>query len=206
MLQAQQLPILEGNAAANRENAEALRRLAQRGGAGRRQAMQAVQQIRAQESANTAKIQALSATRFQLDVWARDNARTQLEFNQNWASNLGGVRDSFNNAMDQASALMVNSAIPMMFNARKEATEYRMAMQNESRAKIGKILMGVASVASLAMGGMGALGMLGMGGAAGAAFAPHAGALASTGLKLGAQALAAPETPGGRSGYMRVGG
>lgn len=205
MLRAQQLPIIEGNAAIARENAEALRRSAQRGGAGRRHAMEAVQKIRAQERTNRAKVTALSDTRFKLDVWARENARTQLEFNQNWASNLGGVRESFNAAMDQASALMVNSALPMMFNARKEATQYRMAIQNRAREKTRSIVMGVLAVASLAMGGVGALGLAGMGGAAGAALAPSAGALASTGLKLGAQAMAQPEAPGG-GGYLRVGG
>jgi hypothetical protein len=189
MMNSLQLPILEGAGAMARENTEALKRAAARGGSARRSALEAVQKIRAQERINSQKVMALSQTRFALDQWARENARTTLEFGQNWASNLGGIRESYNQAMDQASSLMLNSALPIMFQAEQEHAKWRHYAHNKNRAKVGQWVSGIMGVASLAMGGMGALGV------GPAALGTGAGGLARTGLELITGATAGPEAP-----------
>lgn len=147
-----QLPIIEGSAAMARENAEQLRRAAARGGAARRRAFEAVQRIRSQERINSDKIQKLSQTNFALDQWARENARTTLEFGQNWASNLGGIRESYNQAMDQASELMLNSALPIMFQNKQEAAKWRYHAHAKKRAKLTRWLDGIMSVGMVGLG------------------------------------------------------
>lgn len=192
MIKNTQLPIIEGAGALARENVENLRRAAQRGGSARRQAMQAVQQIRAQERLNSQKVTALAQQRLEIDKWARDNARTQLEFNQNWAANLGGIRENFNQAMDMASELMVTKALPVMFAAQQEAAKWRYYAHSKNRSKVGSIISGVLGVASMALGGAGALGLLG--GSLGKAVG-GGGPLIQRGLELGTSALQSPPSP-----------
>lgn len=171
-----QLPIFEGSAALARENTEVLRKAMQKGGAARRGAFEAVQKIRAQERINSAKTQALAQTRFQLDTWSRENARDVLSFGQNWASNLGGIRETYQQAMDRAAELMTSSALPVAASmytqsdqAKAGAFAAKQAIHQAKRAKTGKIIMGVVAVASMVMGGIGAVGLLGAAGAAGGA-------------------------------------
>lgn len=155
MINSLQLPIIEGAGAMARENAEALKRAAARGGSARRSAMEAVQKIRANERLNSQKMMALSQTRFALDQWSRENARTTLEFGQNWASNLGGIRESYNRAMDQASQLMTNSALPIMFQATKEAAKWRYYAHQKKRSKVTRWISGIMGVAMIAGGSYG---------------------------------------------------
>jgi hypothetical protein len=112
----QQLPIIEAAAMMQRENAENIRR---------------------------AMARALAAHRIELDQWARDNARTQLEWNQNWAANQAGVRESYNNAMDRASELMVSSALPVMFASKQEAARFRQQAHEQNRNKVMRWVNGV---------------------------------------------------------------
>lgn len=160
MIKNQQLPILEGASAMARENAEAFRREAAKGGAARRGAFETVQRIRAQERINTTKMQQLAGVRSNLDIWARENARTQLEFNQNWAANLGGIRESYNKAMDGASELMTSKAIPIMFAAKQEAAKWRYYAHAKQRNKVTRWISGILGVGAMLAGGK-------MGGAAG---------------------------------------
>lgn len=187
MLKSTQLPIIEGSAMIARENAQQLKRAAQRGGAARRNAFEAVQQIREQERINGEKIRQLSQTRLQIDKWARDNARSQLKFNQNWAANLGGIRESFNSAMDQASELMLTKALPLMIETSEKAAALRHRAHAKNRAKVGRWISGVMGVASMALGGIGALGLGTAGstiGAISSAAEPHAGALIGRGAEM----------------------
>lgn len=164
MMNSLQLPILEGAGAMARENAEALKRAAARGGAARRTAFEAVQRIRSQERINSQKVMAIAQTRFALDQWARENARTTLEFGQNWAANLGGIRDSYNNAMDRASELMLNSALPIMFKSKQEAAKWRYYAHGKNRAKVTRWVDGILGVVSMGAGAMGGgPGMVGAG-------------------------------------------
>lgn len=200
-----QLPIIEGSAALARENTDQLRRAMQRGGSARRGAFEAVQKIRQQERINSAKIQQLSQVRAGLDTWARENARSTLEFGQSWASNLGGIRESYQGAMDGAADLMLTKAMPLIFRAEDSAAEseraaeqVRAQMHAANREKTGKWVMGIMAVASIAMGGIGAMGMMGMAGAGtmgkiATAIKPHTGALLSKGISMGASAMGKSE-------------
>jgi hypothetical protein len=185
-----QLPIIEGSAAMARENGAQLQRAMRRGGAARRGAMEAHQQMRQQERINTQKIHALAESNFKLDTWARDNARTQLEFNQNWAKNLGGIREEYNKAMDGASELMASKALPMMFMAKQEAAKWRYRAHAKNREKLGRWINGVVGIASMAVGAWAG----GVFGGAGAA-AGGANALANQGgvmMSGGGMASVAP--------------
>lgn len=196
-----QLPIMEGSAALARENTDQIRRAMQRGGSARRSAFEAVQKMRQQERVNSAKIQQLSQVRAGLDQWARENAKSTLEFGQSWASNLGGIRESYQSAMDGAADMMLTKAMPLVFRAEDSAAEseraaegVRAQMHAANRAKTGKWITGIMAVGSLAMGGLGAMGMMGMGGSgmvgkAAGALSKHTGSLLSQGINLGTAAL-----------------
>lgn len=147
-----QLPIIEGAGAMARENMEQLKRAAARGGSARRSAMEAVQRIRSQEKINSQKIIALSQSNFALDQWARTNAGSVLEMGRNFAANTEGVRESYNSAMDQASELMLNSALPIMFQAKADAAKWRYYAHQKKRAKLTRWIDGVVGVISMAAG------------------------------------------------------
>ena len=170
-----QLPIIEGAGALARENTEQLRRAMQRGGSARRTAFEAVQKIRAQERVNSAKVQQLSQTRFELDKWSRENAKSTLEFGQSWASNLGGIRESYQGAMDNAADLMLSKALPLVYKGEAAADEseraaeaVRAKMHADRRAKTGKWIGGILTVASMFTGGGLLSGALATGGLTGA--------------------------------------
>lgn len=138
-----QNPIIEGSAAMARENAAELKRMMAKGGAARRGAFEAVQKMRQQEQVNSQRITAINQSRFALDNWARTNARTNLEFGQNWASNLGGVRESFNAAMDNAAALMTSEALPLMMGAQQQAMAYRRAAHKATTSGVMRWVKGI---------------------------------------------------------------
>ncbi len=211
MVKNTQLPIIEGAGAMARQNAENIRRAMARGGAARRNAFEAIQKIRAQERINSQKMMALADSRLKLDIWARENARTNVEFAQNWSKNLAGIREEYNSAMDRAAELMVSGALPIMFEAKQRAAEYRAQAHAKNRAKVGRWITGALGVASLALGGIGALGLGGAGAAASGigagikagataagpgilgrvsgAVQPYAGTLTSRGVELLGSAL-----------------
>jgi len=138
MIRSTQLPIIEGAAAAARENTENIRNAMLKGGAARSAAFAAIQKIRTQERINTAKGQALSQAKMNLDLWARDNAKNVINFATNWASNQAGVREQYNNAMDHASDLMSESALPFMFAVQQKSFEYRQMHSAQRRSKVTK--------------------------------------------------------------------
>jgi len=148
MVKNTQLPILEGWGAASRENAEAIRKAVQKGGSARREGMAAMVQMQEQNKINSARVQQISESRVALDKWARENARTQLEFNENWAANVAGVRESYNSAMDRASELMLNSAIPIMMETTSRAIEWREKAHAKQRDKANKWINGAIAVAA----------------------------------------------------------
>lgn len=178
MLNNLQLPIIEGSAAVARENAAQLKKAMARGGSARREALQAVQQIRSRERVNSNKIQQLSNVRFQLDKWARQNARTTLKFGQEWASNLGGIREEYNRAMDLATDLMVSKALPIMIGEQSRAAQLRQQAHAANRAKTARWVGAVLGAATLGAGGLGAAGLLGSVGS------QLAGPLVSGGLQM----------------------
>lgn len=147
-----QNPIIEGSAAIARENAAELKRAFARGGAARRGAFEAVQKMRLQEEINSKKVQAISQSRFDMDKWARENARTNLEFGQNWASNVGGIRESYNKAMDAASELMTTKALPLMMMAQQEAAALRKEAHQKNRDRAGRWVKGIIGAVMMVRG------------------------------------------------------
>jgi len=146
-------PIMEGAASFMQEQSETLRRMYARGGAARNRARQGMQEIRVAEQANRARSTQLWNSSLALNQWARDNARTQLQFNEQWASNAPGIRNSFYEQLDNISKFMVESSIPMAMNltaAGQQASDNRNA---EKRAKMQKTLaMGIAAAAVITGG------------------------------------------------------
>lgn len=147
MIQSTQLPIIEGAAAAARENTENLRQAMARGGSARRDAFEAIGKIRAQDQINVQKGQALAQAHMNLDMWARDNAKNVINFAQGWSSNLAGVREQYQSAMDNAAALMDSKALPIMFDTANKAQEYREAQSAQSRGKVNRWITGVLGLA-----------------------------------------------------------
>ena len=146
LIKNQQLPIIEGSAAMARENAESVRRAFAKGGAARRTAFETVERIRSQERINSQKIQQIANARVSLDKWARENAQDVIGFGQKWASNLGGIREEYNRAMDSASELMVTGAIPQMMEATQKAADLRKQAHEQQRNKTMRWVKGVVGV------------------------------------------------------------
>ena len=156
-----QNPIIESSAAIARENTAELKRAFARGGAARRGAFEAVQKMRLQNEINSKKMQAISQSRFDMDKWARENARTTLEFGQNWASNVGGIRESYNNAMDAASELMTTKALPLMMASQQEAARFRQEAHQKNRDRAGRWVKGVIGAVMMYYGVQGGAGLVG---------------------------------------------
>ena len=142
LIKNQQLPIIEGSAAMAKESAENVRRAAAKGGAARRDAFEAVSRMNAQRDINTQRMQTVASMRVDLDRWSIDNAQKQISFNQGWAENLAGIRESYNAAMDNASALMATASLPVMFASQEKAQEWRAHAYAKSRAKLGGWITG----------------------------------------------------------------
>lgn len=173
-----QNPIIEGNAVLARENARAIQDAMARGGAARRGAFEAVQKMRQQEQINYQRVTAINQSRMSLDKWARDNARTNLEFGQNWASNVGGVRESFNAAMDNAAELMTTAALPIMLTATQAANDARDAAHAKSQSGVIRWVKGIVGAVLMWYSG----GAVGGGLVEGAIQGPQAG---DTGSQVG---------------------
>jgi hypothetical protein len=157
-------PIIEGSAAFMSEQSEKLRREFARGGAARNRSRQAMQEIRVAEQVNKTRQTNLWNSSLALNQWARDNARTQLTFNQGWASNVAGVRDSFHDALDKAGQFMVEVAIPGSRSASLGADAISRIQHEQNRAKIKRIgSFAVGAIATVAGLGLGMPSIAGMG-------------------------------------------
>lgn len=147
MMRSTQLPIIEGAAAAARENTEMLRSAMARGGSARRDAFEAIGKIRAQDNINMQKGQALAQAHLNMDMWARENAKNVINFATGWSQNQAGIRESYQAAMDNAAALMDSKALPLMFTTAQKAQEYREAQSAQSRNKVNSWITGVLGIA-----------------------------------------------------------
>lgn len=159
MLNLRQLPLLEGGAALARENAHQLSRDLKKGGSARRTAMDAVLKQRAQAARNSALMQQVSDSRIALDTWARENAGNVVKAGQDWAENNWGVRDEYQNAVNASAKLMLDSALPLMFEATEKAAQWRYYAHQKNRDKLGRWVQGVTG-AIMMIAGTGAGGEL----------------------------------------------
>lgn len=147
MIKSTQLPIIEGAAAAARENTENIRQAMARGGSARRDAFAAIQKIRAQDAVNMQKGQALAQAHLQLDQWSRQYAQSATAFSQSWSQNVAGVRESYQSAMDNAMELFDSKSLPFMFDTAQKAQEWREAQSAQSRGKVNRWITGVLGLA-----------------------------------------------------------
>jgi hypothetical protein len=150
--------IYEGAAALSRENAEQINRMVARGGNARRQGVAAALKIRAQEKVNSERVGALRQANMALNLWARDNARNQLAFNQAWTDNVGGIRDTFNNAITQVSQFYAQTIMPTLqsgLNAAAANSGAVASQANTSASSSGKLVAGLSGIlgAYVAQGG-----------------------------------------------------
>lgn len=169
MMRSTQLPIIEGAAAAARENTENIRKAMARGGAARRDAFAAIQKIRSQEQLNMTKGQQLADAHLKMDQWVRSNAKEVINFATGWAQNQAGIRESYHSAMDAATQLMSTSALPFVFAVQQKEQEYRDAASAQSRGKVMKQISAVLGVATSVVGLVGSFYGQGGGSSAGAA-------------------------------------
>lgn len=129
-------PIIEGSAAMLRDQAELLRNEFARGGMRRSQAREAMLKIRNIESANVAKQQQLWQANLALTQWGAQFANEQVtNYNKLYAENAGGIRDSFNRAMDAAGTLLAETSIPFAADMATEIGDMASAKAVEDRAK-----------------------------------------------------------------------
>lgn len=202
--------IIEGASAQKRENAEALRRLYAKGGAARNRANQAIQEIRANERVNAIKQQNLWGANLALNQWSRDNARRQLEFNQDWAANTAGIRETFHDALDRAGEVFVGVALPETAKYATQAQTLSEEIHAENRVKANRIykiaISAVATVAGGIGGGLAGGIMKGVGG--GGTFAGVSagtyGKVAGWGLEnlLSSTGVTSPDAFGGALGTI----
>ena len=129
-------PIIEGSAAMLKDQAELLRNEFARGGMRRSRAREAMLKVRNIESANVAKQQQLWNANLALTQWGAQFANSQItEYNKLYAENAGGIRDSFNTAMDAAGTLLAKTSIPFAGDMAIEVGEQASAQAVEDRAK-----------------------------------------------------------------------
>jgi len=189
-------PIIEGSAAMLRDQAELLRNEFARGGLRRSQAREAILQIRNIESANVAKQQELWNANLALTQWGAQFANSQVtEYNKLYAENAGGIRDSFNKAMDAAGLMLAETSIPFASRMAMEVGEMASAKAVEDRAKRQRTYAiaggALAALTGAVVGGPLGSQLISSGiGAAGAAAAPGMGfeQMIQTGGLLGSAA------------------
>jgi len=112
-----------------------------------------MQQIRVAEQANRVRSTQLWNSSLALNQWSRDNARTQLDFNQQWASNAPGVRDSFYQHLDNITEFVVKTALPQALGFQADAVRIAEQQKAEKRAKIQKIAGFAIAAAAVVTGG-----------------------------------------------------
>lgn len=148
-------PIIEGSAAMLRDQAEVLRNEFARGGLRRSQAREAMLKMRNIEAANVQRTQNLWNASLALNQWARSFANEQItNYNKLYAENAGGIRDSFQDAMDRAGEVLVNSAIPRASEISTLAQQASMAEHQENRDKANRIYKIAGSALGAIAGGV----------------------------------------------------
>jgi len=116
-------PILQRGAQIAEQSIEEIKSSFASGGRARREGLKEALKMQAQIEANEFVGQQMAQASFNLDAWARDNARATLQFNQAWSANLAGVRETYINSINAAREFMATSAIPaaVKYNAAADA-------------------------------------------------------------------------------------
>lgn len=99
-------------AASQRQLSEEIRTGMAAGGDARNQAIRMATKIRAQENINKAAMQQLREGNTNLMVWARDNARAQIAFNQMWIQGLPLTSTGYTATMSNLHNLQSTAILP----------------------------------------------------------------------------------------------
>lgn len=114
-------PILARGAQAMEDSLDEISKSFASGGRARREGLRDALKMQAQLETNEQVSSALVQANYQMDSWARDNARATLQFNQTWASNQAGVRQVYMANMSAARGFMASMAVPSAANYQKQA-------------------------------------------------------------------------------------
>ena len=178
-------PIIEGSAALLADQAEQLRRDYARGGMRRSQARESIVKMQMQEAANLQRTHQVWNANLALHQWSRNFANQQVtEYNKAFTDNAGGIRDSFNDALDNIGQWYVSTAIPQMSSVSSKGLGFHMQAKAADQAKKGGILKMVA----------------GIGMAVGGALIPGASAFVAPGLQMAVGGMLGEETAGSMLG------
>jgi len=135
--------ISEGAAVALKESMREIRNRAAKGGTARRAAVNEAQQIQAIQSANEMRIRETWQANIRLDDYIKQNARTQQESNARFLDNLPGIRQQYNETMNNLADMMARVAIPTASTASAQAYATRSAVKEPKIAE--KLIMAVVS-------------------------------------------------------------
>lgn len=165
--------IYEGSAALQRAQMEEISRQTAKSGNARRQGVATVERIRAMERNNRDKTHNLWQAEMSLNLWARENARTQLNFNQAWVGGLPGIRDSAVNAMNSIRDFYGGVVLPTAIGANNTAFDNNLrvaTLQEQAKASdtaTAELVAGLSNIVGGALmsysGGGGAAGGTGLG-------------------------------------------
>jgi len=104
-------------AAASRAMGEEMRGMIAKGGDARNMAQNMAIKMRGQVELNRASMQNLREGMMQLNVWARDNAKSQLAFNQLWVNGLPLTNSGYVSAMNGLMSTYATSILPQIAGA-----------------------------------------------------------------------------------------
>lgn len=121
---------------------------------------------RAQEEINRTHVNALWQSKLQMEGWARNYAGQVQNLGQDWLDNAAGVRDVFNNMLNNAQNFWTNVMIPTLMPqsqraADKQGQSTAVAQELALEAKLQKISTianGVKSLGSIVGGGISGMG------------------------------------------------
>lgn len=146
--------IFEGTATMLRESMREIRNAAAKGGTARRAALNDANRILAIESANRAKIQETWNANLKLDAYVRANAAAVQEQNRAFLDGLPGIRDTYNNTMNNLSKMMTEITIPRASDMISKARQARQSVPESN--VIEKLIMGtITGIASAVAPGIG---------------------------------------------------
>ena len=187
-------PILKRGSQMLDDSLEELKGSYARGGRARREGMKDAMKIQAQMEANEFVGSKMVEANASFDQWARDNARSTLAFNQQWASNLQGVRSQYTNSMGAAREFMLKAAIPTASSMQSQADAInQQGKKNWVDIGLGAV-MAVAGVVAAPFTGGASLALVAAGGNMMSKGTGGAGGASTGGMTTGG---GAPRTLGG---------
>jgi hypothetical protein len=145
-------------AAASRQLGTQIKGMIAKGGDARNAALGMVQKIRGQEELNRIVAQNLRQGMMELNVWAIDNAKSQLAFNQLWVQGIPLSNSGYVGAMNNLMALYSTAVLPSITGAAGTALQAGMNAagyealsdwdKSNSNATWGHVITGLSQIAA----------------------------------------------------------